>query len=60
MAVSCPTPSRQAAFGKDLMQYLGDHMVVKGEKSLDLLQGILTYAGWFVLLPRTLSFGSFI
>ncbi len=47
MAVSCQSLPQQAAFGKEIMQYLGEHMLVRGEKSLDLLLGILTYAGWY-------------
>ena len=59
MAVSCQISSQQIAFEKEMMQYLGEQMLVKGTKSLDLLLGILTYAGWFVLsaasyLPRTI------
>ena len=47
MAASCRIPARQIAFGEEMMQYLGEQMLVKGEKSLDLLLGILTYVGWF-------------
>jgi hypothetical protein len=50
MAVSCQSPRKQIAFGEEMMQYLGEQMLVKGQKSLDLLLGILTYAGWSVLL----------
>lgn len=50
MAVSCRSPSRQAAFGKDIMQYIAEHLLIMGEKNLDLLQGILVFAGWFVYL----------
>ena len=53
MAVSCPNTSQQIAFGDEMMRYLGEHILVKGTKSLDLLLGILTYAGWFV--PRPMS-----
>jgi hypothetical protein len=58
MAVSCRTRPHQIAFGEEIMQYLGEQMLVKGEKSLDLLLGILAYAGWFVLLgapPREIK-----
>lgn len=55
MAVSCRSPSQQIAFGNEMMRYLGEHMLVKGENSLDLLLGILTYAGWFVTLYPSLS-----
>jgi hypothetical protein len=56
VAVTCESPRRQIAFGDEMMQYLGDRMLVKGEKSLDLLLGILTYTGWFVLLLVVLFF----
>ena len=56
MAVSCPTSSQQIVFGDEMMRYLGEHILVKGTKSLDLLLGILTYAGWFVPRPMSPSF----
>jgi hypothetical protein len=38
----------QAAAGNRLMEYLSVHMLQNGEKSLDLLQGLLIYLAWFV------------
>jgi hypothetical protein len=54
MAVSCRSPSQQIAFGEEIMQYLGDQMLAKRAKSLDLLLGILTYTGCFVLLAAAI------
>jgi hypothetical protein len=34
--------------GNKLLEYLGMRMLVHGEKSLDLLQGIMVYIAWFV------------
>ncbi|KAH6712134.1 hypothetical protein BKA61DRAFT_80314 [Leptodontidium sp. MPI-SDFR-AT-0119] len=36
----------QVALGKIVMKQLAEKMFVSGERSLDLLFGILTYAGW--------------
>ena len=49
MSITCRSPSQQSAFGEAMMRYLGEQMLVKGAKTLDLLLGILAYAGWFVL-----------
>lgn len=38
---------RQQSLVKDLIREIGERMLVKGEKSVDLLQGILVLMGWF-------------
>lgn len=37
---------RQMNLGKEFVQELSQRMLVEGEKSLDLLQGLLVYMGW--------------
>lgn len=37
---------RQTRLGKEFIQELSQRMLMEGEKSLDLLQGLLVYVGW--------------
>ncbi|CZT25367.1 uncharacterized protein RCC_11098 [Ramularia collo-cygni] len=38
---------RQQLLVKDLIRAIGERMLVKGEQSLDILQGIIVLIGWF-------------
>lgn len=38
---------RQQILVKDLIRDVGERMLVRGEKSIDILQGILVLVGWF-------------
>lgn len=38
---------RQQSLVKDLIREIGERLLVKGEKSLDILQGIIVLVGWF-------------
>lgn len=49
LAVSNRDPTLQRALGKSVMKELAERVIVGGERNLDLLLGVLTYAGWFVL-----------
>ena len=49
---SCRSRSAQIASRKIIMEYLSVHMLVCEERSLDLLQGLLIYIAWFVLLCK--------
>ncbi|KAH0831781.1 hypothetical protein AYO21_06305 [Fonsecaea monophora] len=40
-------PSLLRQLADDLMRYIGEHMLMKGEKSLDLLQGLLVFSSWY-------------
>lgn len=42
--------SRQLALGIKIKEYLSDAMIMRAEKSLDLLQGLLVSMAWFVNL----------
>ncbi|KIX94678.1 uncharacterized protein Z520_09724 [Fonsecaea multimorphosa CBS 102226] len=50
---TCITAAAQAdppllrQLADDLMRYIGEHILMKGEKSLDLLQGLLVFCSWF-------------
>lgn len=36
----------QREAGDKLLAYLSEHLLLRGEKSLDLLQGLLVYLAW--------------
>ncbi|OAP59769.1 hypothetical protein AYL99_04771 [Fonsecaea erecta] len=40
-------PSLLKQLADDLMRYIGERMLIKGEKSLDLLQGLLVFSSWY-------------
>ncbi|CZS94996.1 uncharacterized protein RAG0_04795 [Rhynchosporium agropyri] len=46
MAVTSRDSSHQMVLGKVLMQQFADRIVVNGERNMDVLLAILTYAGW--------------
>lgn len=39
--------TRQIALGKEVVAYFSEHLLLKGEKSLDLLQGLLIFIAWY-------------
>ena len=45
-AASHTDPALQLPLGEDLLRYVGECMLVRGEKSLDLLQGLLVFVAW--------------
>ena len=49
IAISTRNSMHQQELGKVIMQQLAEKMLVNGERSMDLLLGTLTYAGWYVL-----------
>ena len=46
LAVTVHDSAQQITLGKRVMEQLAKKMFVLGERNLDLLLGILTYAGW--------------
>ncbi|KIW33082.1 uncharacterized protein PV07_04577 [Cladophialophora immunda] len=40
-------PSLLRQLADELMRYIGERMLMKGEKSLDLLQGLLVFSSWY-------------
>ena len=54
MSVAFRDVSKQIAMAKDITTDLSVRLLQKGEKSMDLLQGLLAYSAWFVfyLFPR--------
>jgi hypothetical protein len=47
-ATSYNDQSLQRQLGNEVKQYIGNRMIVNGETSLDLLQGLLIYLAWYV------------
>ena len=50
VAASFRSLSQQRKLAKKLLEYLSLHILLQGEKSLDLLQGLLVLASWYVFL----------
>jgi len=42
----------QLALGNECMRYLADHLIVRGERDMDLLQGLLMCITWYVSFRR--------
>lgn len=40
-------PTFQYRISRDILRYLGEHMLLAGEKSLDILQGLLIMVTWY-------------
>jgi hypothetical protein len=47
MAASYKDTATQGNLGNRILQYIAEHVIMKGEKSMDLLQGLLIYIFWF-------------
>lgn len=45
-ATSYENYRRQHLLGDEIMKYVSEHLLLKGERSLDLLQGLLVYITW--------------
>lgn len=41
----------QMALGKKMLEYITERLILRGEKSMDLLQGLLIYLSWYVCPP---------
>jgi hypothetical protein len=48
MSVAFRNVSKQMAMARDIMMDLSVRLLQKGEKSMDLLQGLLVYSAWYV------------
>jgi hypothetical protein len=46
LAVSSRNPNQQSELGKSIMKQLAEKMFINGERSIDLLLGVLTYSAW--------------
>ncbi|CAI7607533.1 unnamed protein product [Penicillium pancosmium] len=46
--VACQDASRQREFSKTVKEYVAEHIVLRSEQSLDLLQGLLVFLAWFI------------
>lgn len=50
--VVCQSSSRQQELSTAVQKYVADHIIMRGEQSLDLLQGLLVNAAWFTSVSR--------
>ncbi|KAJ5416173.1 hypothetical protein N7465_004868 [Penicillium sp. CMV-2018d] len=50
--VACQNPSRQREIVDAVQEYVAEHIVIRGEHSLDLLQGLLLNVAWFISVSR--------
>lgn len=46
MAVSLKCSTQQKALGLEIRRTMAYRIILEGERNLDLLQGLLVYAGW--------------
>lgn len=47
VAASSPSMQKHIRFGEDLLKYLMIKLLIKGDKSVELLQALLVYTAWF-------------
>ena len=50
--VACQNPARQQEIVRKVEVYVAEHVVLRGEHSMDLLQGLLVHVAWFIAVPR--------
>lgn len=46
MATSFDHPARQTYYGRQVLEYIVEHLLMKNEKNIELLQGILLFTAW--------------
>lgn len=52
LMIACPNPARQRELSNAIKEYLADHIIMNGQRSLDLLQGLLVHLTWFISVSR--------
>ncbi|KAJ5379915.1 transcriptional regulator family: Fungal Specific TF [Penicillium cataractarum] len=50
--IASPNPERQRELSKAIKEYLSDRIIMQGQRSLDLLQGLLVHLVWFISVSR--------
>lgn len=50
--VACQNAPRQREIADAVQEYIAEHIVIKGEHGLDLLQGLLINVAWFISVSR--------
>jgi hypothetical protein len=51
MVASFEDTGTQLALGRKGLEHMVERLILRGEKSMDLLQGLLIYLSWFVCRP---------
>lgn len=49
MVASAQDVKAQAAMAEEIVEYLSLHLLLRSEKSLDMLQGLLVFMGWYII-----------
>jgi hypothetical protein len=55
MIASYKDMATHSHLGKEILKYLAEHVIMRGEKNLDLLQGLLIYIFWFACQRYSIS-----
>lgn len=50
--VACQNSPRQREISGIVKEYVAEHIVMRGEHSMDLLQGLLVHLAWFISISR--------
>lgn len=50
--IASPDPARQQELSNTIKQYVADRIIMRGQRSLDLLQGLLVHLTWFISVSR--------
>ncbi|KAJ5086911.1 hypothetical protein NUU61_008218 [Penicillium alfredii] len=50
--VACQNAARQRELVNAVHRYVAEHVVIRGEHSLDILQGLLVHMAWFIAVSR--------
>jgi hypothetical protein len=50
--IACPNAPRQREIADAIQEYVAEHIIIKGEQGLDLLQGLLLNVTWFTTVGR--------
>ncbi|KAJ5082899.1 hypothetical protein N7532_011942 [Penicillium argentinense] len=50
--VACQSASRQREISKMVKDYIAEKIVIRNERSLDLLQGLLVHLAWYIGISR--------
>ncbi|KAJ5203463.1 hypothetical protein N7449_005542 [Penicillium cf. viridicatum] len=50
--IACQNAPRQREIVDAVQEYVAEHIVIRGERSLDILQGLLLNVAWFISVSR--------
>lgn len=50
--IASPNPARQQELSKAIKEHISDRIIMQGQRTLDLLQGLLVHLAWFIAVSR--------